>query len=133
MKRKLATLNRAPRRNTDPVRVTSVSSIENLSKIASQAEIIEASITGFKIIVNRKDLVPEELRTNLNIDSLIGTRILIYLDQMNLEITGVIRRTKLLGKIGYELGVDYSEDAPEYWRECLLELLPYPGEFKDEH
>jgi glycine cleavage system aminomethyltransferase T len=50
---------------------------------------------------------------------------------MNIEISGRIARTKLLGKQGFEIGIDYAEDAPEYWRECLVDLLPAPGEFDE--
>ena len=24
----------------------------------------------------------------------------------------------------YEIGIDYTQDAPDYWRECLCDLLP---------
>jgi hypothetical protein len=34
----------------------------------------------------------------------------------------------LLGKKGFYVAIDYSEEAPEYWRECLMDLLPNPGE-----
>jgi hypothetical protein len=43
---------------------------------------------------------------------------------MNLEIGGVVARTKFLGKDGFIVAIDYTEDAPDYWRECLMDLLP---------
>ncbi len=52
----------------------------------------------------------------------------MHLEEMNLEVSGVITRTQLLGKKGFYIAVDYSEEAPEYWRECLMDLLPKPGE-----
>lgn len=121
----------APRRDISPLMVSSMSSLENLAKITRGGEIIEASTTGFLMMVAREDLVPVVLRRNLNLDSIIGQRVLLHLPQMNLEISGTIRRTKFIGKTGFELGIDYSEDAPEYWRECLLDLLPGPGELED--
>lgn len=121
-----------PRRSVEAIKVSAISSLETLAKIARQAEIVEASITGFKLIVKREDLVPLVLRRNLNIDSILGTKVILHLPQMNIEIAGTVTRTKLLGKRGYEVGIDYSEDAPEYWRECLLDLLPSPGEW-DQH
>ncbi len=129
--KKLKSFRSAPRRAIEPLEISSISMLDNLSKLAKKAELIEASITGFLMIVHRDDLIPKVLRENLTIDSILGTTILIYLPQMNLEISGKIARTKLLGKKGFEIGVDYSSDAPEYWRECLLDLLPSPGEFKD--
>ena len=121
----------APRREITPLTVSSVSSLENLAKIAKYGEIVEASTTGFLLIIKREDLIPTSLRKNLTLDALFDNKILLHLPQMNIEISGKIKRTKLLGKQGFELGVDYTDDAPEYWRECLVDLLPAPGEFED--
>jgi hypothetical protein len=106
--------------------------MENLAKIARGGEIVEASTTGFLLIVNREDLVPVNLGRNLSIEEIHGMKVLLHLPQMNIEISGRITRTKLLGKRGYAIGIDYTDDAPEYWRECLFDLLPAPGEL-DEH
>jgi len=121
----------APRREITPLQVSAVSSLENLAKIAREGEVIEASTTGFLLIIKREDLIPSNLRKNLTLDMLIGSKILLHLPQMNLEISGRVARTKLLGKQGFELGIDYTDDAPEYWRECLVDLLPAPGEFDE--
>lgn len=122
----------APRRDISPLAVSSVASLENLAKVARYGEIVEASITGFLLVVKREDLVPTALRRSLNIDTLVGQKVILHLPQMNIEVSGVIARTKLLGKKGYEIGIDYTDDSPEYWRECLLDLLPVPGEFDEQ-
>ncbi len=121
----------APRREINPLRVASMSSMENLAKIARGGIIIDASTTGFLIQVQRDQLVPRALRENLNIDPLIGTKVILYLPQMNLELTGEVARTRFIGKKGYEIAIDFSHDAPEFWRECLLDLLPLPGELEE--
>jgi hypothetical protein len=108
-----------------------MSAMENLARITKGGEIIEASTTGFLMTVGRDDLVPQNLRKNLTLDSLVGHKVILRLPQMNLEISGVIARTQLLGKKGFEIGIDYTEDAPEYWRECLVDLLPAPGELDE--
>ncbi len=109
--------------------VSSVSSLESLSKIARGGEVIEASTSGILLMIKREDLVPVVLRKNLNLDALIGDKILIHLPDLNLEIAGKVARTRFVGKEGFEIGIDYTDDAPEYWRECLVDLLPAPGEF----
>jgi hypothetical protein len=43
---------------------------------------------------------------------------------MDLDITGFVARTKYVSNKEFEIGVDYTSDAPEYWRECLCDLLP---------
>lgn len=121
----------APRKDVTPIEITTVASLENLTKIAKGGQLVEASTTGFLLILARENLVPVEFRRNLNLDSLVGHKILIHLKELNLEISGRVARTKLRGKSGFEIGVDYSDDAPEYWRECLVDLLPSPGEIEE--
>ena len=105
-----------------------MTTLDDFTKIAKDCEIIQASITGLLMQVRREDLLPSYLRQNLTIDSLVGDSIFLRLEDMNLEISGKIARTQFLGKAGFLIAIDYSEDAPEYWRECLMDLLPQPGE-----
>lgn len=121
----------APRKDITPLTVTSVSTLENLTKIAKGGHIVEASISGFLLKVEREHLVPVEFRRNLNIDALVGQKVRIHVDELNLELSGRIARTRFAGKAGFEIGIDYSDDSPEYWRECLVDLLPAPGELEE--
>jgi hypothetical protein len=104
--------------------VDSFSSLENLQKLASYGQILEASSTGILIKFKRDDFVAKDLRSTLNIDHLIGQNVFFNIHEMNLEISGVVARTKFKGKDGFLIAVDYTHDAPEYWRECLIDLLP---------
>ena len=103
----------------------SFSSMDNLQKFAKYGRIIEVSSTGILINFKRTDFVAKELRSNLNIDHLVGKNVFFNIHEMDLEISGKVTRTKYLGKEeGFILAVDYSSDAPEYWRECLIDLMP---------
>lgn len=119
----------APRKEVEPIKVSYMASLDDLAKIAKNCQIVEASATGLLLTVLRDDLIPQSLRGNLNLDCLLGNRVYLKLEPMNMEISGEIKRTKFLGKHGFHIAVDYSDDAPEYWRECLMDLLPKPGEF----
>lgn len=119
----------APRKEVSPIHISYLTSLDDFAKIARNCEIIEASSSGILLLINREDLIPTALRKVLTLDSLIGDRVFMHLEEMNLEISGVIARTQLLGKKGFHVAVDYSDEAPEYWRECLIDLLPKPGEF----
>lgn len=119
----------APRTEVSPIRISHLTSLDDFAKIARNCEIIEASSSGVLLQIKREDLIPNALRNVLTLDSLIGDRVFMHLEEMNLEISGVITRTQLLGKKGFYIAVDYSDEAPEYWRECLMDLLPKPGEF----
>lgn len=125
-------LNRrtSPRKEVEPLRVSNIASLDNLARLARYAEIVEASSSGLLLHIRREDLIPQSLKSSLTLDSLVGDRVFIHLEDMNLEISGHIRRTKLIGKKGYIIAMDYSTDAPEYWRECLMDLLPTPGELE---
>jgi len=131
MARPLYARRGAPRKDITPLKVTSVASLENLAKIAKGGSIVEASTSGFLMLVQREELVPTEFRRNLNLDALLGHKVMIHLSDLNIEISGRVARTRFVGKSGFEIGIDYSDDAPEYWRECLVDLLPAPGELED--
>lgn len=120
----------SPRKQVQPIHVAYVTSLDDFTKIARDCDMVEASATGLLLHVKRENLIPNALRGNLNIDMLIGDKVFMRLEDMNLEISGTIARTQLLGKAGFLIAVDYSEDAPEYWRECLMDLLPRPGEIE---
>ena len=114
----------ATRREITPLTLDNFSSLENLQKLASFGEVVEASASGLLIHFKREDFISKELRANLNIDELVGHSVYFTIHEMGLEISGVVARTKFLGKKGFHVAVDYSKDAPEYWRECLMDLLP---------
>lgn len=123
---------KSPRKSLAPRLVTSLSSLDTLAKLTRGGELIQVSSSGILLVVKRDDLIPTNLRRNLNLDSLVGTRVLMHLKELDLEISGKVARTRYVGKDGFEIGIDYSDDAPEYWRECLVDLLPAPGEMEDE-
>ena len=47
---------------------------------------------------------------------------------MNLDLDGRVVRASHIGRGAFEIALEFSEDIPEYWRECLVDLLPEPGE-----
>ncbi len=114
----------SPRKEIAQLTLDSFSSLESLEKLAFYGEVIEASTSGILIHFKREDFIKKELRSNLSIDSLVGSKVYFNIHEMDLEITGTVARTQFLGKKGFYVAVDYSSDAPEYWRECLMDLLP---------
>lgn len=114
----------SPRKELAQLTLDSFSSLENLEKLAVYGEVIEASTSGILIHFKREDFLKKELRTNLSIDTLLGAKVYFNIHEMDLEISGTVARTQFLGKKGFYVAVDYSSDAPEYWRECLMDLLP---------
>ncbi len=123
---------KSPRKELSPRSISSLASLDDLAKIARGGEVVQVSSSGILLLVKREDLIPLALRRNLNIDALVGGRVIIHLEDLDLEISGKVARTRYIGKKGFEIGIDYSDDAPEYWRECLVDLLPSPGELEED-
>lgn len=118
----------AGRKEVEGILISDLTSITNYSVIAKSGRIVNASTSGFLVEINRKDLVPKTLRQNLNLESLLGQHVALYLPQMNLDLDGSVTRANHVGKGRFVIGVDFSYEVPEYWRACLVDLLPVPGE-----
>ncbi len=113
----------AKRKSVERISLTNITTLLHFEKIAGKASLVDASSTGFLLQIERKDLLPEHLRQNLSIESVEGEPVVMVIEQMDLELSGRIARTKYIGKGIFEVAVDFSDDAPEYWRECLFDLL----------
>lgn len=119
------------RKEVYPLTISSLAVMDGLAKIVRNATIVNASSRGMLIHIDRADLIPRSLRNSLTLDPLVGDMVVLRIEEMNLEISGKITRTKLLGKKGFEVALDYSEESPQYWRDCLMDLLPGPNEFDE--
>lgn len=117
------------RKLVDPVRVAELTSLSNYNVIANEGTIIDASPSGFLVRVERTNLVPEDYRKNLTLTELVGDQVVMFLPQMNLDLDGTVTRASHTGKGTFEIAISFSQDIPEYWRDCLVDLLPSPGEF----
>ena len=122
----------AERKTVDSIHVAEITSLLTYQQIAKEGYIVDASSRGFLMVVTRKDLVPEDLRTNLNLGHLVGQHLCLYLPQMNIDLDGKVVRAVHIGRGVFEIAVEFSDDIPEYWRECLVDLLPAPGEIHEE-
>ena len=121
--------DRALRENLDPIPIRGLTSIDHMTLLARSGWLVEASTTGILIEIDRKQLAPKTFRDSLSLKELEGDKVYLMIDAMNLEIGGTITRTNRLTKDRWQIAIDFREDAPEYWRECLVELLPKPGGF----
>lgn len=121
----------APRKEVCHLTISHISVTESMAKLAKVGYVLNASAKGFLVQIRRQDLIPKLLKHSLSLDVLVGESVVIKIEEMNLELFGKISRTRLLGKAGFEIAIDYSSEAPQYWRDCLMDLLPTPDEFHD--
>lgn len=122
----------ATRKSVDFIHVSELTSLSSYLVIAHEGVIVDASQSGFLLRVERKQLAPKEYRENLVMSNLVGHQVVMYLPQMNLDLDGTITRADHIGKGRFEIAIQFSADVPEYWRDCLVDLLPAPGEIKGE-
>lgn len=118
----------AERKSVDAVTVSDITSLSNYTVIAKYGYVVDASSSGFLLHIDREDLIPKEFRQNLTLQELIGQQVVLYLPQMNLDLDGAITRADHKGQGVFEIAITFSAEVPEYWRECLVDLLPSPGE-----
>ncbi len=123
----MANKRTSQRKIVEDVYFSELSDLDSSLVIARQGHIVDASSSGFLAIFHRDD-ADQSLKTSLTIEHLVGTKIALFLPQMEIDLDGRIMRTKHIGKGYFEVGVSFSDDIPEYWRNCLRELLPQPGE-----
>lgn len=116
------------RKSVDQIVVSELTSLSSYNVIARTACIVDASATGFLLLLDRKELAAKDLRDGLTLDPLIGHQVVMFLPQMNLDLDGTIIRTEHKGKGQFEVAVTFAPEVPEYWRDCLVDLLPAPGE-----
>jgi hypothetical protein len=113
--------------------VAELTSLSSYSVIAREGVIVDASRSGFLVKVERSFLVPKEYRENLSMENLVGHQMVMYLPQMNLDLDGTVTRATHVGKGMFEIAITFSDEVPEYWRDCLVDLLPAPGEIGGEN
>lgn len=121
----------AERKEVASIEVAELTSLAHYKVLARCGQIVDASTSGILMHINRKDLIPKELRENLSLQELLGQHVVMFLPQMNLDLDGRITRADHIGKGVFEIGVQFSEEVPLYWRECLIDLLPAPGELDE--
>ena len=122
----------AARKVVDFIHVAELTSLSNYSVLAHEGVIIDASQSGFLLRLERTQLVPQDLRNNLSMEKLVGHQVVMFLPQMNLDLDGTVTRAMHIGKGSFEIAITFSPEVPEYWRDCLVDLLPAPGEILDE-
>jgi hypothetical protein len=120
----------AARKVVDFIHVAELTSLSSYSVIAREGVIVDASQSGFLLRIERAQLIPKEYRENLSLSKLVNHQVVMYLPQMNLDLDGTITRAEHVGKGRFEIACSFSADVPEYWRDCLVELLPAPGEIR---
>jgi hypothetical protein len=116
------------RKALDPMHVAEITVGELPTVLASAGTLLNASATGLLIRVSYRALNPAMVQSNGVLTVSKGTRIMMHIVAMALNIDGKIVRIDQTGPEWWDIAMDFTASAPAYWRECLAELLPSVGE-----
>ncbi len=110
------------------VKVISVRTVNPPNLIANSAVLVNASNDSFLVHIDRVDLKWIELRRHINLTPLEGKSITLTLEPMNLDISGYVVQTIMLGNGMFALNVNFGNKYSNYFKECLFDLLPSTDE-----
>jgi hypothetical protein len=111
-----------------PIHVAEIKAVDRSLVLADHGTILNASATGLLIRVNRSDLNPKILQQNQPLNILAGEQVMLRIVEMDLEIGGRIARTQQAEEELFDIALDLTDNAPAYWRKCLVDLLPSSDE-----
>jgi hypothetical protein len=117
------------RKDIAEIYVLNVKDLNSNEVLFSRAEVLDVSVTGLLLSVKRDEIVAMSLRSTLTMSLLHDVSVGFTIEVMDTYIEGTIKRTKLHGRGEFLIAVDFREDAPEYWRESLVDLLPSKDDF----
>ena len=115
------TYNRKP---LNPIHVSDIQAVERLECLARHGTILNASATGMLIEVTYNDLNPDIREHDPDIHTIEGDYVMMKIAEMELDIDGTVMRAHYTKPGICEIAIDFTDNAPAYWRECLADLLP---------
>ncbi len=112
------------RKSVHQVAVKDIHFIKNGEILFRRGVVVDVSATGILLTINRRDIESESLRASLTFESIHNEPIGFHIDMMETYIEGVVVRSKLQNKGQFQIAVDFRNDAPEYWRQAFVDILP---------
>ena len=109
------------------VKACSITFYNEENIIVKKAIISEVTTSGFKLILNYRNLVPDSLKFQLHLSKLWYKNIRVYIPDMEMDWEGKVIGTQHLGKGRFEVNIEFFQEVPHYWRECLFDLWPKPN------
>ena len=106
------------------VKAASITLSNEDNLIVKKAVVSEVSPHGFNLTFHYRDLVPKSLKFQLHLHSLWYKNIHMYIPDMEIDLEGKVIGTRHIGKGNFEVNVEFSQEIPQYWCECLFDLWP---------
>ena len=112
------------RKIVSQINVLNVKNIVSGEVLFARACVIDVSTTGLLLRVKRDEIISHKLRSTLTLSILHGESVGFTIEVMDTYIEGIVTRTKSEGKGDFLAAIDFRDDAPDYWRNCFVDLLP---------
>jgi hypothetical protein len=112
------------RKLVSQINILNVKNLANGEVLFARASIIDVSSTGILLRVTREEILAHTLRSTLTLSVLHGISVGFTIEVMDTYIEGEVTRTKPEGRGDFLAAIDFRDDAPDYWRQCFVDLLP---------
>ena len=112
------------RKQLNPIHVIDIQAVDRSVVLARHGTICNASATGMLIEVHYQDLNPDILGHDLPLNTIEGDYVIMKIAEMELDMDGTVIRAHYTRPGVCEIAIDFTDNAPAYWRECLSDLLP---------
>jgi len=110
--------------NNKGIKATAITLSNEENIIIKKAIVSQLNTTNFSLIFNVYDLLLPSLKYQLHLHSLWYKNIHTYIPDMEMDLEGKVIGTRHLGKGSFEINIEFFQEVPKYWRECLMDLWP---------
>lgn len=112
------------RKQVEAVYVVNIKNTATGEVYFSRATVVDVSPTGILLGIDREHILSLDLRSNLTLDPICNTNLGFTIEIMDTYIEGDVARTAPNGSGQYVVAVDFRDDAPDYWRQAFVDILP---------
>lgn len=100
--------------------LSEVFSLKDDKTFAKKGRLISITTEGFVFHLKKKDMCSSE---DSYLDKLINQPVGFVLSEFEVELHGVIKNFHLVNKNIWEVGADYLDKTPYFYKQCVVALL----------
>lgn len=99
--------------------LTDIVSLSGQETLSRANQLASASVKGLRVYSDKKGfLIPTK-----DFSKILNHPVELFLSQYELKFHGVIKKIQAIEKDLFEIQIDFTEDTPHYYRECVEDLL----------
>ena len=106
------------------IKVASIALAEEEKLVVKKAFVSNLSPLGFKLVFHNQNFISDSLKFHLHFYALLQKELCMYIPDMEMDLDGIVTDVRYLEDGKWEVSIEFSPSAPQYWRECLCDLWP---------